>query len=216
MRVSVTLVLLLFVMFFPLTAQTGDGVEVGLSIDKEGIKAFHLAVGNHFQIEYRDVVSARERKVPNEELPVVYFMARHAGVAPGAIIKMRLGGETWMQIAFNYGLDASYFHVPVKHKPGPPYGNAYGHFKNKKKSQWRQIRLKDAEIIDLVNLRFISEHYGYAPEEVMKMREKGKGFVVINHKVKETKVKQAQAVVTEDSPKSQKAKGKSKGKGKKK
>jgi hypothetical protein len=213
MRAAVTVVLFLLFLLIPLASQSRAGVEVGLSVDEEGIKAFHLAVGNHFQVQYRDVVSARERKVPDEELPVVYFIAQHAGVAPGAIIKMRLSGESWMQISFNYGLDAGYFHVPVKHQPGPPYGNAYGHFKNKKKSQWRQIRLKDSEIIDLVNLRFISEHYGYAPEEVIKMREKGKGFVGINCKIKEAKVKQAQASVTEeDSPKSQKAKGKGKGK----
>ncbi|MCP4686081.1 MAG: hypothetical protein GY867_11650 [bacterium] len=213
MRVSVTIVMLLFLMFFPLTGQTGESVEIGLSVDSEGIKAFHLAVGNHFQVEYRDVVSARERKLANEELPVVYFIARHADVAPGAVIKMRLKGQSWLQIAFNFGLDASYFHVPVKHKPGPPYGKAYGQFKNKKRSHWRQIRLTDLEIVDLVNLRFISEHYGYAPEEVMKMREKGRAFVVINGEIKKAREKKAQAFVDPgESSEAKKSKGKGKGK----
>jgi hypothetical protein len=188
-------------------------VEVGLSVNEEGIKAFHLAIGNHFQVAYRDVVSARKRNLADEDLPVVYFIARHADVAPGAVIKMRLKGQSWMQIAIDLGLDASYFHVPVKRKAGPPFGKAYGHFKNKKRSQWRKIQLTDIEIISLVNLRFVSEHYGYAPEEVMKMREKGKNFVVINGEVKKAKEKKAQAVVTDEERSKSK---KSKGKGKKK
>jgi len=211
MRITVTVAMFLFVMFFPLTGQTGDGVDLGLSVDQDGIRAFRLAVGDHFRVAYRDVVSARKRNIVDDELPVVYFIARQADVSPGVVINMRLKGESWMQIAFNYGLDASYFHVPVKHKPGPPYGKAYGHFKGKKRSQWRQIRLTDAEIVNLVNLRFISEHYGYAPEEVMKMREKGKDFVIINGQIKKAREKKAQAVLTEEE-KAKPTKGKGKGK----
>jgi len=213
MRVALTAILL-FVLLIPFADQSRAEVQVGLSADSDGLKAFHLAIGDHFRVEYRDVVLARERHIPDQELPVVYFIAQQAGVAPGAVIKMRLGGQSWLQIAFNYGLDPSYFYVPVNRKPGPPYGKAYGHFKNKKKSQWRQIELTDTEIVDLVNLRFIAEHYGYAPEEVMKMREKGKGFVIINGEVKKAKEKTAQAYVgEEEASKSQKS---GKGKGKKK
>jgi len=47
--------------------------------------------------------------------------------------------------------------------------------------------LNDAEIIDLVNLRFISEHYGYPAEEVVRLRSGGDNFIVINNKVKKIK-----------------------------
>jgi len=210
MRVALTAVLL-FVFLIPLAGQGRAEVQVGVSADSDGLKAFHLAIGDHFRVDYRDVVSARERHIPDQELPVVYFIASRAGVAPGAVIKMRLGGKSWMQIAFHYGLDAGHFYIPVERKPGPPYGKAYGHFKNKKKKQWREINLTDVEIINFVNLRFVSEHYGYSPDEVMKMREKGENFVVINREVKKAREKKAQASVSpDDTSKSKKSKGKGK------
>lgn len=34
--------------------------------------------------------------------------------------------------------------------------------------------------MNFVNLRYISEHYGYAPDRVMKMRERGDHFLAID------------------------------------
>lgn len=40
------------------------------------------------------------------------------------------------------------------------------------------------EEIPFVNLRFVTEHYGYDPPAVMRMRGEGKSFVIINDEVK--------------------------------
>jgi hypothetical protein len=85
-----------------------------------------------------------------------------------------------MDITLHFGLGPDIYYVPVREVYGPPYGRAYGHYKNKHRKDWHRIRLDDHEVVDMVNLRFMSEHYGRPPEEVMRMRSSGKSFVGIN------------------------------------
>jgi hypothetical protein len=89
-----------------------------------------------------------------------------------------------MEITTDFGLNAGIFYVPVTSDPGPPYGKAYGHFRNRDRKDWGHIWLSDDDVVNFVNLRFISEQYNYSPDEVIKMRQNGDGFVDINAKVK--------------------------------
>ncbi|RKX21595.1 MAG: hypothetical protein DRP45_12170, partial [Candidatus Zixiibacteriota bacterium] len=152
-------------------------VDVGLSLDSDGIKGFYLSIGEHYNVPEKQVIIIKEKKIPDEELPVVFFLAGEAGMPPDAVIKLRLGGKSWMEIALQFGLTAKVFYVPIKGDPGPPYGKAYGHFKKHKKEKWGSLRLADDDIINFVNLRFVSSHHGLTPEEVIKMRAKGTAFV---------------------------------------
>ena len=58
------------------------GVDIGLSLDEGGIKGFYLAIGDHYEVKEKEVVFVREQKIPDDELPVVFFLSRHSGVAP--------------------------------------------------------------------------------------------------------------------------------------
>ena len=176
-----------------LTSPARAGVDVGLSIDDDGVKGFYLAIGEHYRVPEREVVVVRERNVPDEELPVVFFLARHASVAPDLIVKLRLGGMSWIDIALRYNLSPSIFYIDFDRDPGPPYGKAWGHFRNQEKAKWGQIRLPDADIINIVNLKFVSEKYGYSPNEVVKMRARGDKFVAIHKQVKASKGKPGKA-----------------------
>jgi hypothetical protein len=49
---------------------------------------------------------------------------------------------------------------------------------------WQRGDLRDADIVNQVNLKFISEHHRYAPEKVMKYRSNGKSFTTIDRDVK--------------------------------
>ena len=183
-------------------------VNVGLSIGDDGIKSFYLAIGEHYKVEERIVVKAKKSKIPDEELPVVFFLAKHAQVSPGIIIKLRLSGMPYMEICLKYGLTAEVFYVPMKRTPGPPYGKAYGHFKKKKKNDWGTIRFTDIEITNFVNLKFISSHYGHSPDEVAGMRANGTSFVTIHGKVK--KARGPKEKLATSAP--EKSKGRGKGK----
>lgn len=188
------------------------GVDIGVSLDEDGIKGFYLAIGDHYEVKEKEVVFVREQKVPDDELPVVFFLSRHAGVAPAIVVKLRLGGKSWMDIAFHYGLTAEIFYVQFDGDPGPPYGKAWGHFKKKKRTDWGSIRFTDVDIVNFVNLKFVSEKYGHTPAEIVKMRAKGDNFVAIHKKVKANKghqKKKAKAVAAANASKD-KVKGKKK------
>ena len=185
---KIFLIPVLFISFlavFP--ASSNARSEAGMKITDEGVMGFYLAIGDYFHVPEREVIIIRERRVRDEEIPVVFFLAQRASVSHNTIIKMRLSGMTWLEISLHYGLGPEIFYVPVRVIKGPPYGRAYGYYRNKPRSAWKAIMLNDAEIIDLVNLRFISEHYGYPAEEVIRLRSGGDNFIVINNKVKKIK-----------------------------
>lgn len=185
-------------------------VNIGIKADESGIKEFYLAIGDHYKAPEKEVVLVRKRGIPDDDLPVVFFLSKRAGVSPGVIIDLHLGGKSWMDITFHYGLTAEIYYVEVKEIKGPPYGKAYGHFKKKPKKGWKTIKLVDADIVNFVNLRFLSEHYGYSPDEIITMRSKGDSFVNINAKVKKAKNDAKARKKAKTVAKKQKAKAKGK------
>jgi hypothetical protein len=160
------------------------GFDLGIIIGDGGLKSFHLAVGDYYGKPEREVAALKKGRVHDEELPVVFFLSARARVSSSTIVKLRLKGMSWMDISLRYGLSADVYHVDVR--SGPPYGKAYGHFKKPKK-QWKKLRLSDADVVNLVNLRFLSEHYGFSATEIMRMRDRGESFVLINENVRKQK-----------------------------
>ena len=190
-------------------------VDIGLTIDKEGIREFHLAIGEHYKAQENEIEVCRKKNIHDNELPVVYFLARKAGVNVSAIIKMRIGGKSWMEITSQLGLTAGVFYVPLSKPAGPPYGNAYGHYRKHKKNDWSKIKFTDVEIVDFVNLRFLSEHFEYSPDEIVRLRGEGKDFISINTHIKNKKASKKDLKIADHENNSDaKAKGKSNKKGK--
>lgn len=164
--------------------QADNRVDVGASIVDGNIRNFYLAIGEYYRVPEREVIVIRERHIPHHEVPVVLYIAQRAHVEPGVIVDLRLKGNSWMDITLRFGLGPDIYYVPMREVYGPPYGNAYGYYKHKPKKQWKSIRLDDDEVVNLVNLRFISERYKYAPDAVARMRSGGKDFVVINEDIR--------------------------------
>ena len=195
-------------------------VEFGISLGDRGLRSFYLSVGDYYRVPEREVIIIRERGILYEEIPVVFFIARRVHVAPGVIVDLRLRGMSWMDITFHYGLSPEIYYVPLRVAPGPPYGRAYGYYKKWPRKEWRKVRLGDDDVVNLVNLKFASEHYGYSPEKVIKMRSGGRNFVEINEEIKrgkESRVKEKREVWEKESKikeKGEKHGGKEKGKGK--
>jgi hypothetical protein len=84
---------------------------------------------------------------------------------------------------------------------GPPYGRAYGYYKNKPKKEWKTIVLSDDDVVNLLNLKFMSEHYDYPPEKIMKMLWEGKEFVSINDEIRKERGKMREHGEKKDGPK---------------
>jgi hypothetical protein len=177
--VALSAVILIFTGSIP--AASASNVDLGISIGSEGIRGFYLGISNYYRVPEREVVVVRERGIHYNDLPVVFFIAARAHVAPGVIVDLRLGGMSWWDISVRYGIGPEVYYVPttvvVK---TPPYGKAYGYYKKHPREQWNRIVLKDADIVNMVNLRYVSEYYNYPEDRVMKMREQGKDFVAID------------------------------------
>jgi hypothetical protein len=157
--------------------------NVGVSIGPGGVKGFDLSIGAYFHVPETSVLLVRNRyRVADEELPVVFFLAARAGVAPSVILDLRRGRLGWLDIALRYHLTPDIFFVPVAAEHiGPPYGRAYGNFRRyRERREWRRVVLTDREVVDLVNLRFLSEYHRVPPERVMELRANGKAFVSIH------------------------------------
>ncbi len=175
------------------TVQAQDTqVDFGISVADGELRSFYLAVSSHYRVPGEEVVAVKERyRFRNEELPVVYYLAARARVKPSAIIDLRMSRMSWLDISLHFGLTPEIFFVPLTvEKVGPPYGKAYGYYKKyRPKKEWNKIVLSDSEVVDLVNLRFVSEYHRLAPSEVIKMRGQGKNFVNINAEIKKGKGK---------------------------
>ncbi len=148
---------------------------------------FHVAVANYYHVPEREVIVIRERRIPDDEIPVALFIARHAGVPWGRVVDMRLRGDSWWDISVRLGVSPDVYYVPVAVVSGPPYGRALGHYKKKHRKEWRTIVLTDADVVNLVELRFLSEHYRVAPERIIELRGSNRDFVAIHAHVRSSK-----------------------------
>ena len=192
-----------------LAAAAGQ-VDLGISIADGRLRSFYVAVGDHYRVAPRVVVDLRTRyRLLDEELPVVFFLAARAHVGPQVVIDLRLGKRSWLDVAVRLGLSPEIFFVPVSMRTiGPPYGNAYGYYrKHGYAGDWRKIVLVDREVIDLVNLRFMSEYHGLAPDAIISLRGRHKDFIGIHDELGRGK---------KSGPQGRESKGKPSGKGRKK
>ncbi len=180
MRALIIFLSMLLLPFMGSAAQADTRMDIGATIVDGNLRGFYLALGEYYRVPERDVLVIRDRHIRDHDIPVVLFLAQRVHVAPGVIIDMRLAGRSWMDITLHFGLGPDIYYIPVSRDYGPPYGHAYGHFKHKHRKDWHKIRLADDDVVNLVNLRFMSEHYGRPADEVIRMRSGGRDFIGIN------------------------------------
>jgi len=134
-----------------------------------GVKeAYYRAVGEHFSVSEEEVGIIGEWKLIPDEVPVVLFMAKQAGVSPDALIGLRRRGLAWRDVASQLGLQPQAFHIPVP--PGTNLGTlarVYGEFQRLPARDWSQIVLEDHEVIAMVNLRVLSVQTGATPQAIL-------------------------------------------------
>lgn len=207
--------LLLPILFASFTAlDSRADVNVGITADRDGIKEFHFSIGTHYGVKEREIEKVRARSLPDDEMAVVFFLSNRTGISPIVLVDLRLGGMSWMDITFRYGLTAELYYVKFASSPGPPYGNAWGHFNKTPRKKWHKIRLDDSDIINLVNLKFLAEKHQCSPDRIIRMRKKGSSFANIHGQFKKEKEAKKQQKANAKKAAGESGKGK-KGKGKK-
>jgi len=151
--------------------------DIGISGSDRGINGFSLSVGDYYRVPQREIVII-ERSIPRDEMSVVYFLAQKSHRSPNYITNLRLRGISWWDISIRLGLDPRTLYVVNSNRyAGPPYGRAYGY----------RHRLRDAEIVELVNVRFLSAYHGVSVDDVIRHRRGGEGYMNIDNRYRENR-----------------------------
>jgi hypothetical protein len=160
---------------FAFASSARGDATIGVAAGAGGLNEFHFALCEHYHVPHSTVIVVRKH-IPDDDLPVVFFISQRARVTPDAVVALRMRGMSWMDVAFHFKLTADVFHVHFARDPGPPYGVAHGYYRRRKQSEWASIRLADADMVHLVNVKFLAERHGCAPDDVIKLRAEGKGY----------------------------------------
>jgi hypothetical protein len=143
--------------------------DIGVSGRDDDVDGFYFSIGNHYNAP-REEIYVVERRIPRDEVNIAYFLARESRRDINFITDLRLRGKSWWDISLGLGLNPrNLYVVETNNHYGPPYGRAYGHTNNKH-------RLSDREIMELVNVRFLSRYHGISPDEVIERRQRGSGY----------------------------------------
>src|SRR3990172_12502370 len=123
---EIFLIPVLFISFLavfpaPSNARSEAGIKITDEGVSEGVRGFYLAIGDYFHVPEREVIIIRERRVRDEEIPVVLFLAQRARVSNKTIIKMRLSSMTWLEISLHYGFCPEIFFLPPPGLKTPPF-----------------------------------------------------------------------------------------------
>ena len=107
------------------------------------------------------------------DLPVVLFVARQSRQPLDGIVNLRSRGLGWSGIFNQLHVAPDVLFVGIDRDPGPPYGKAWGHWKQNRS----KVLLSDDEVRGLVEVQMGSRWAGASPYELARARGQGKSVV---------------------------------------
>lgn len=141
---------------------------------------YFRAVAAFFNLPPNEIAILGDWDISVDEIPVVLFVARRAGVSPEALVALRDGGQGWAQLSRRYEVGPAAFHVPVRDDAAAGrLAGVYALFRSTPVGEWSTIRLSDADIVALVNVRVISQSLGLPAERVLAETEGTTSFVAL-------------------------------------
>jgi hypothetical protein len=159
----------------PCRAGVSYDVSVGLPIGDDA-KVF-LNVTNEYYAPPQEVATVLVQRCPNPEddYPTVLFLAHASGRPPAQILDMRLRGMAWSDIMFGLRLSPSILFVGFDRDPGPPYGRAWGYWRQHPRGR---LVIADREFVEFTKLQVAAGYYHVRPWDVVAERKRG---VTIEH-----------------------------------
>ncbi|MCX8034000.1 MAG: hypothetical protein N3A00_01620 [Thermodesulfovibrio sp.] len=154
-------------------------IDMGMHFRDGDIRDFYFSISDYYRVPVRDVYVIRERYpfIIYEELPILFFIVREARVAPDLIVKYRRNGYSWFDIMIKFRLYPERVFERYIVTDGPPYGKAWGYHR---KHQRRAIVYRDVDIIELSNIKFITDYYHEKPDVVVKAKKKHSRYIDVN------------------------------------
>jgi len=140
-------------------------------------QSYLKGVAEYFQADESEVQEVASYLVRTDEAPVAYMIARKAGVSPMDLARKRESGTNWTDIMGQYHVGADLFRVEVRgFVPSAVFQPILDKYPAEKPQAWAKAPVNDRDLLNLANLIFIRDHYGYSQYRVMAMRDKGQGY----------------------------------------
>jgi hypothetical protein len=136
----------LFAILFAVNAMAQPQVRLGLSFgDAPRANRFYVELTNRYDVPYEQVCFVRDAGLPDEDIPDVLYIYTHSDYSLRHIINLRLRGATWNELYTWCGIPQDIYYrpaVPV-YRTGPPYGNAWGYYRNHRAPVYRDYDRDD-------------------------------------------------------------------------
>jgi len=143
-------------------------LTAGQEIEPDLREAYFRTVGEYFNVPLEEVTIIGRWNLSPDEVPVVLFLAHHAGVSPDALIGLRRNGQAWWDVGNRFGIQTRAFHLPLPEGGDKAFLNAlYDTLQARPGRDWQGVRVGDREIIALVNLRVLAAQTGAPPLQVL-------------------------------------------------
>lgn len=168
-------------------SRPGEGAAQAL----DAREAYFRTVGDHFRVPLREVAILSDWDLEPQEIPVVLFVASRAGVSPDVVVGLRKGGRLWIDVARRFGVEGGAFHVALPE--GAPLGGlaeTLGHLRRQPLRHWRDLRLTDADLTALVNLRVLSDQLDVELDHVLRAWDETGDFVKCHQHIRGSLVTQ--------------------------
>lgn len=147
-------------------------------MDPDEEEAYLRAVGEYFQVPLEEVSILADWDLHADEVPVILYLARQAGVSPDVLVGLRRSGRGWQEVGRRFGVRTLAFHIPLPREADKgPLARAYEEFQARPSREWGEIQLEDADIIALVNLRFLSAQTGVSHIRILQHFQEAGSFV---------------------------------------
>lgn len=127
-------------------------VRAGVSFGDGRLTGFYIGLTDEYRVPSDRVRYLYEAGVPEEDMPDILFIYTHSNYSLSHIVNLRQRGATWFELYTWCGIPQNIAYVPrdVRYRPhqyaywtsveryrsGPPYGNAYGHYKKHKADRY--------------------------------------------------------------------------------
>jgi len=130
-------------------------------------QSYFRAVARFFEVSEGEVAILGHWDLPSDEIPVVLFIARRAGVSAEALVALRESGRGWGALAGSYGIGANTLHVPLQDaRSAGALAPLYQRFADTPVTQWASLPLADPDVVALVNVRVLAAALGVPPDDV--------------------------------------------------
>lgn len=140
--------------------------------------AYLEAVASYFRLPPSEVTILADWDITPDEIPAILFVAAHAGVSAEALVALRRSGLGWGDLVARYRITAAALHVPVRDEaPTGALSGAYEAYRATPVGEWPSIRLRDQDVIALVNVRVIAQTLGLSAEEVIRQTDSASSYV---------------------------------------